>query len=688
MQPKDLDLFAQVSDPQVSPDGAHIAWVVQNIDVAENVYRSRIWVAPTDGSAPPRPLTAGTERDAQPRWSPRSDTLAFVSSRAKKKDGSSRSSLHLLPFTVPGETVMLAEADEGFSSPTFSPDGAWIAVVTRTRGPHYDHPEESHRPPRKIDHLNYLLNGEGYIIDRPQHVYVVPADGSGKLRNLTPGDAACSKPSWFPDSRRLAFEVNEFRDDFSTDIAMTSIDAAIPTADEDADEHGNAARPYSVLTNGDGMYFQPSVSPDGASIAMVGLIDTGVIPQNMHVGIIPTPSIALAGAPPSPQPATWITASIDRTWAPFMAGNGPCWAHDGTILAAAEDRGNINLWTVSSSADPAPVTSGDQSLTGWSQGGSPDHPVLAWTATSVAAPPELFVSVDGAAGRVTNVSEGFIRAAQPVMPEQFVVTSGSGSDAVEVDAWVYLPPNFDPSKSWPMLMNIHGGPFTQYGNYFFDEFQMQARAGYVTVCCNPRGGSGRDTAWAHSILGPKHKLAGTGWGTVDAEDVLAVVEATMAKFPSIDANRLGLLGGSYGGYLTSWIVTHDDRFAAACSERSANNLLSLEFGSDIAGEFHAEMGPRFYDDPDEYTRMSPTHYVKDLNTPLMILHSDQDLRCPVDQASQLFVAAKQLGKDVEFWIFPGETHELSRSGSPVHRIQRADLILDWFAQRLAQPVAR
>jgi dipeptidyl aminopeptidase/acylaminoacyl peptidase len=234
-----------------------------------------------------------------------------------------------------------------------------------------------------------------------------------------------------------------------------------------------------------------------------------------------------------------------------------------------------------------------------------------------------------------------------------------------------------------MLVNIHGGPFTQFGNRFFDEAQVQAAAGYVVVLSNPRGGSGRDTAWGRAVAGAKSRvLPGTGWGSVDADDVLTVVDTVLARYPAVDPARVGVLGGSYGGYLTSWLVGHTDRFRAACSERAVNNLLSLEWTSDIATVFRTEIGVSHLDDPSEYVRMSPVTYVRAFDTPLLIIHSEDDLRCPISQAEELFVALRLLRKDVEFVRFPAESHELTRSGSPVHRRQRFELLLEFFAKHL------
>ncbi len=210
---------------------------------------------------------------------------------------------------------------------------------------------------------------------------------------------------------------------------------------------------------------------------------------------------------------------------------------------------------------------------------------------------------------------------------------------------------------------------------------MQARAGYTVLWCNPRGSSGREEDFGRAICGPA--LGGTGWGSVDYDDVMAVLDAALDRFGFVDAERIGLLGGSYGGYLTSWAVTHTDRFRAACSERAANNLLSLEWASDAAGGFRTFLGVSHLDDPELYLRHSPVTYVRDCTTPLLIMHSEGDLRCPVEQADQLFVALRLLQRDVEMVRFAGESHELSRSGTPAHRRQRMEIILEFFDRHLS-----
>ena len=234
------------------------------------------------------------------------------------------------------------------------------------------------------------------------------------------------------------------------------------------------------------------------------------------------------------------------------------------------------------------------------------------------------------------------------------------------------------------MLNVHGGPHTQYGETFFDEAQYQAAAGWVVLMSNPRGGSGREEAWGQAILGPKHHVApGSGWGGLDVDDVMAVVDTALARYTFCDSTRVCMQGGSYGGFMATELAGRfSNRFRAICSERSVNNMYTEEYTSDISTIFRVEHGPRHIDDPAAYHSLSPMRNVASIDVPFLIIHSERDLRCPISQAEELFVHLRLLGKDVTFYRFPGESHELSRSGSPVHRRMRAEIILDWFASKI------
>jgi dipeptidyl aminopeptidase/acylaminoacyl peptidase len=278
---------------------------------------------------------------------------------------------------------------------------------------------------------------------------------------------------------------------------------------------------------------------------------------------------------------------------------------------------------------------------------------------------------------VTQLGAEFARARTLHPAERFTAISKDGS---EVDAWVMRPAAFEPGRRYPVLLNIHGGPFTQYGNGFFDEFQVYTGAGYVVLFSNPRGSSGYAEEWGRAIRGPID--GGPGWGTVDYDDVMAVVDTALERFDFCDAGRLGVMGGSYGGYLTSWIVGHTGRFKAACSERAVNNWVSMYGSSDAGYSFRSYFGGFVWEDIGAYLKHSPITYATDITTPLIILHSENDLRCPIEQAEGLFITLRLLGRDVELVRFPSESHELSRAGSPVHRVLRFETILEFFDRHL------
>jgi dipeptidyl aminopeptidase/acylaminoacyl peptidase len=350
-----------------------------------------------------------------------------------------------------------------------------------------------------------------------------------------------------------------------------------------------------------------------------------------------------------------------------------------------EDRGTVHLVRLDAMGHAAPdpvapsrrwVLSYDAQLTG--------HGLLtAFVAAEVDHPGRLVVRVDEAEHVVVDTAVGYLATAAPVSWEHFTAPCADGSN--EIDAWIVRPPGAEPGRRYPVLLNVHGGPHTQYGETFFDEAQVQAAAGYVVVMSNPRGSSGREQAWGQAILGPKHHTnPGTGWGGADVDDVMAVLDAALARFDCCDPERVGMLGGSYGGWMATELAGRfGHRFRAFCSERAVNNLVSEEWSSDVATSFWTEIGPTHLEDPHEYVRMSPVRRAAEIDRPMLLIHSEEDWRCPIGQAEELFVALRLLGKDVTFYRFPGEGHELSRSGSPVHRVQRFEIILDFFAQHLS-----
>jgi dipeptidyl aminopeptidase/acylaminoacyl peptidase len=653
MQPPEIGRIVSAGFPRVSPDGRQVAFVVSRADAEANRYRSQIWLAPADGSRPAEPFTAGEHLDANPTWSPDGRRLAFTSERGsheKKREVT----LRVAPVGGGGETVTLAAFPEPVRDLSWAPDGRHLAFATRVRDARYEIDDPRQQPPRRITRFFSRLDNVGWTHDRPTHVFVIPTDGSGGPLDMTPGEFDFSAPAWAPDSRTLAFS-GAAHDTWDMDLAVDIFTAVVGDGDP------------VPLTKQTGYYGFPAWSALGGAIAILGADEARRSPQNGRLGIVDMAS----------GQHRWIGSALDRNFAPYGDARAPIW-DDGGLLVSVEDRGSVHVFRVATDAsgDPELVLGGDRWISNFDYAGG----TLAFAASTVDRPAEIFVSKDGEERRLSFVTDGFVAQIGARPAARFTATS---TDGVEVDAWVLTPPGYHPSQRYPALLNVHGGPFTQYGNRFFDEAQVQASAGYVVLLSNPRGSSGREESWGRAITGPKNPYGtGSGWGSVDYDDLMAVVDEALSRFPFIDPERLGVLGGSYGGYMTSWIVSHTNRFKAACSERAVNNMASEDWTSDIATRFRFELGATWFEDPDEYLRISPMTYVRDIETPLLIIHSEDDLRCPIEQAEQLFVALRLLGREVEFYRFPAEGHELSRSGSPVHRVQRADLILDFFGKHL------
>ena len=650
------------ASPTVSPDGTQVAYVVTRIDFKANKYRSQVWLASTDSKQAPRPLTAGEKRDGNPSWSPDGTWLAFTSGRSEKKG---ETTLHVMPIGSSGEIRTVATMPDGIGSVRWSPNTKLIAFTSRTQDERYTKDDESSMSPRKIETFFTRLNGEDFVFDRPQHIYIVPSDGTAAPRNITPGKHEHSGPSWLDDSSGVVTSgaLHEtWDDDLANDLHLVKLDGTITT-----------------LTDQKGVYYAPSVSPDSMRVAFVGSDDPLTSPQNDHIGVLDIKT----------KKREWISRALDRTFSPTSGAVAPIWRDDKTLIAYAEDRGTAHVVQVDATGKTAPkwLTTGRRIVKSFNAAGDGANNTIAFVASEVNQLTELFVLTKSGERRLSDLSESLIAESAPQTWEHFTVPCGStyAGGPNEIDVWMMKPRDFDPAKKYPMLLNVHGGPHTQYGETYFDEAQMQAAAGFVVAMSNPRGSSGREQAWGQAILGRKHPVApGTGWGDADVKDVLAVLDGALAKYPFIDGKRVGMLGGSYGGYMATMLAgCHGERFKAICSERAVNNMLSEEWTSDIGTVFRVEHGPNHLEDEAEYVRMSPIRHVRNINVPMLIIHSENDLRCPINQAEELFMALRLLKKDVTFYRFPGETHELSRSGSPLHRVQRAEIILDFFAEKLS-----
>jgi dipeptidyl aminopeptidase/acylaminoacyl peptidase len=641
MAADDLYGLRWVLDARLSPDGNRVAYVVCTVDRDANDYRSSIWVGPSDGSQPARAFTSGAKRDLDPRWSPDGRRIAFTSTRDNEHE-----QLYVIDVAG-GEARRLTDLPAEVAEAAWAPDGTKLVFASRVPDAAYEEKDEHKRHPRRFKRLQFKLDNVGWTGDRRQHIFTVAADGSSEPVQLTDGDYEDAAPAWSPDGALVAFVSN--RDD---DWDLTTVrDVYVIEAE------GGEPKP---ITSGEGACDSPAWSPDGSLISFQftpGNLDE---PRHAQIAVVDVRS----------HETRTLTDSLDRNCGPYPSLRPPQWTGADEILFALEDRGNTHLHRVDvGTGNLEQVVTGELNVTGWDwQSGR-----LAYVATTTTSLPELTVED----GLRTDVSIPFASGRALADAERFTAVSEDGS---EVDAWIMRPAGFVEGRRYPVVLNIHGGPFVQYGNRFLDEFQVLAGAGYVVLSSNPRGSSGYSEQWGRAIRGPGPE--GPGMGTVDYQDVMAVVDAALERFDFCDPDRLGVMGGSYGGFLTSWIVSHNDRFKAACSERSVNDLMSMHGSSDSGWMFKGFVGSFVFEDPDAWRTISPTTYATDIHTPLLIMHSENDLRCNIEQAEQLFTTLRLLKRDVELVRWPSESHELTRSGSPAHRVERFEILIDFFDRYL------
>ncbi|MDR7401839.1 MAG: S9 family peptidase [Armatimonadota bacterium] len=649
---EDLLALRWISDPQVSPDGRRVVCVVTVVDREADTYRSHLWVVPADGGEM-RQFTTGAHRDTLPRWSPDGRWIAFLSDRDAPAGGRRVRGLYVIPADG-GEARLLVPPAYAPSEASWSPDGRLLACVGKP--PH----KEPASDVRVITRIRYKADGEGLWDGRYRHIFIVALAG-GEPRQVTDGDYDHADPAWSPDGRHLAFVANRDPDADVTDVT----DVWVVPAD------GGSPR---RLTRSVGPCQFPSWSPDGTRIAYYGHDNAAMGATNIGLWVVPA-----AGGEP-----VHLTRHYDRSLGHHIITDmrahprigGPAWTADGRrLVVLIADGGTTQIGEVDAATGSVrAVTAGRQEIYGLSV--DPDRAAAVVAASDPLTPGDLWRVdlADGGMRRLTSVNHALLSELTLAEPLRFVCP---GADGWPVEGWVLLPPGRQEGRH-PTVLQVHGGPHGAYGEAFVHEFQVLAASGFAVVYTNPRGSQGYGQAVTAAT---RHD-----WGGKDYEDLMAALDAALQRFSSLDPDRLGVAGGSYGGYMTTWIIGHTDRFKAAVTMRSISNHLSQWGTSDLAymkGFWEFPGDP--WEAPTWYWERSPLAYVARITTPLLILHGEQDLRCPVGEAEQLFAALMKLRRRVVFVRFPDASHDLSRTGRPTHRVERLRWIVRWFTEHLAQP---
>jgi acylaminoacyl-peptidase len=679
-QPDDLFGLQIPTDPCLSPDGRWVAFSVTRSAVGRDGYRTSVWLAPTDGSAPARRLTQGPRTDAHARFSPDGRTLAFLSDRRTKvedepkreadKERRDAVQVYLLPLDG-GEARRLTDLPRGVDDFAWSPDGSRLAVLTSSLGATREADARRRNRPappkpgelpvsdyRYIDRLGYQFNGQGFVDDKETHLWLVDAS-TGEARQLVAGPTSETMPAWSPDGTRIAFAANRhLSPDLHERASLFTVDVATGVV-------------TTVAGGADAMFWLPTWTRDGAAVIALGDrfprvgYRTGIWRFAADGSDASGGADLLAASELKPDAGMNSDVTIGEHAMLHATADGKA------VLFAAPVDGSYELWRVSltSGKPPTRLTDGRHYLSGWHAAAVRGDDVVAVVVSTATRLPEVHI-LDAARGTGTRAPRAVSALNAEVQGEIAWVEPLErwwSSDGRRVQGWLYPA---GPGAR-PLALEIHGGPHTLYGWSPMLEWQVLAGSGVSVLASNPRGSEGYGEAFNRANLGD--------WGDGPMADVLAGVDQAIADGLA-DPDRLGVTGGSYGGYLTNWIVGKTQRFKAAITCRSVVDVSMLFLTGDISGGEWAqiEFGRTPWDEPAYFRSISPLSLAANIRTPLLIQHSERDLRTTVGQAEALFTVLRSLRRPVRFMRVPDESHELTRSGTPHRRAENLVQVRDWF----------
>jgi dipeptidyl aminopeptidase/acylaminoacyl peptidase len=658
---KDLFGFTWIADPQLSPDGSTVAFVQVTVNERDNRYESSLYAVPTNGAGSPRRLTSNI-RDTSPRWAPDGKRLAFV--RAVEKDGKPEpSQLYLLNMDG-GEAQGITSLPRGATGPTWSPDGKRIAF-SGTTGPEEKKSDGHKSDVNVITRAVYRANGNPGYIDNDHHSHVFTIDvldaGPSKPTQLTDGEFDEGGAVWAPDSSTIYFVSTRVAEPYydESDAELFSVPAAGGT--------------ITKIASIDGGINNLSVSPDGTRIAFVGTL------RGKPIRSYSQPDLWLTAATPNSTPKN-LTADYDFDIAGGIGGDQSAprgqnrkpilWTKDQqSLIVVSAERGSSNLKRVTIATQKVePFTDSTQDLVAVTA--TSDLSKIAVTLSTQTSIGEIFM-IEPRPRQITRVNDGLFKDITQSQPEEIWYKSFDGKN---IQGWILKPPDFDPSKKYPLILEIHGGPHSAYGNTYTHEFQWMAAKGYVVLFTNPRGSTTYGQDFGNII---QYHYPGD-----DYKDLMAGVDAVLKK-GYVDANRLGVTGGSGGGLLTNWTITQTQRFKAAVAQRDIADWYGFWFTADFTLFQPTWFRKAPWEDPQDFAARSPITHVANVTTPLMLVLGDADYRTPPSDGGEMMFRALKYRKIPTVMVrFPRETHELSRSGEPWHRVERLQHIVGWMDQWL------